>query len=236
VTQEDTADHPGEAESASVDRLQAENEALRAELERLRAQYEAPVDPRPTAKAEGRKANPESFALVGPGPSVPDQEGPSDEAWDSLGALLCQSLEEGRPGTRWRFYREVELIPEGMTFFYAQEVLLRMWGDGPSNPNPPDPQAYRRLTPSEREQRDVVLDTELRRIDESLKRAQCLHDEGHAVASIGLLKYVDLLLARFHLARARDQAGDSAWEDGLRDSARDAEVEAWVATQLAETG
>jgi hypothetical protein len=236
VAQEDTGNHPGETESASVDRLRAENDALRADLERVRAQYEVPVDPRPRVEVEGRKPKPERFALVGPEPCAPDEEGPPDEAWDSLGAMLCQFLEEGRPGTRWSYYRDVELVPEGMTFFYAQEALLRMWGDGPSNPNPPDPQAYRRLTPSERELRDVVLDTELRRIDESLKRAQSLHDEGHAVASIGLLKYVDLLLARFHLARARDQAGDSAWEDGLRDSARDAEVEAWVATQLAETG
>ena len=48
-----------------------------------------------------------------------------------------------------------------------------------------------------------------------------------------LLKYVDLLLARFNLALARAEAGDADWQEALSDPDRDAEVEAWVAAQVA---
>jgi hypothetical protein len=92
------------------------------------------------------------------------------------------------------------LVPEGETFFYAHELLRRMWGEAPGNPDPPEPQAYRRLTPAEQDERDLVLLAELRRVDETLERSQALHAEGHEVAAVGLLKYVDLLLARFNLA------------------------------------
>jgi hypothetical protein len=57
--------------------------------------------------------------------------------------------------------------------------------------------------------------------------------EGHEVAAVGLLKYVDLLLARFNLALARAEAGDANWQEALNDPDRDAEVEARVAAQVA---
>jgi hypothetical protein len=51
--------------------------------------------------------------------------------------------------------------------------------------------------------------------------------------SVRLLKYVDLLLARFNLALTRAEAGDAGWQDVLNDPDHDAEVEAWVAAQVA---
>jgi hypothetical protein len=47
------------------------------------------------------------------------------------------------------------------------------------------------------------LQAALRRVDETLERSQALRAEGHDVAAVGLLKYVDLLLARFNPALAR---------------------------------
>jgi hypothetical protein len=106
-------------------------------------------------------------------------------------------------------------------------------GRGSGNPDPPKPQAYRRLTAAEQDERDSVLQAALRRVDETLERSQTLHAEGHDVAAVGLLKYVDLLLARFNLALARADAGDAGWQDVLDDAERDAEVEAWVTAQVA---
>lgn len=80
---------------------------------------------------------------------------------------------------------------------------------------------------------DRILRTALRRVDDALERSQKLHEEGHFVAAVGLLKYVDLLLARFNLALAGVRAGDGRWQDELHDTDRDAEFEAWVASQVA---
>lgn len=72
-----------------------------------------------------------------------------------------------------------------------------------------------------------MLQAALRRVDETLERSEALHAEGHEVAAVGLLKYVDLLLARFNLALARAEAGNADWREALSDPDRDAEVEAW---------
>src|SRR5215208_4918328 len=93
-------------------------------------------------------------------------------------------------------------------------------------------QAYRRLTPAEQDERDLVLEASLRRADERLERCQALHAEGHEVAAVGLLRYVDLLLARFNLAPGRAKAGDAGWEELVDDADRDADIEAWVAAQV----
>lgn len=220
-------------ESTPEGRLRAENAALRAELERMRARYEAPIEPPVQKKKAASAKEPERFVLVGPGPRKPEEHGPPDEAWDALGQTLCRILEERRPGSRWNYYRDEQLVPEGVTFFYAYEALRRMWGEGPGNPDPPEPQAHRRLTAAEQNERDSVLQAALRRIDETLERSQTLHAEGHDVAAVGLLKYVDLLLARFNLALAHAEAGKAGWKDILHDPDRDAEIEAWVAAQVA---
>jgi hypothetical protein len=123
-----------------------------------------------------------------------------------------------------------------MTFFYVSEALRKMWGAVAGSPDPPDPQAYRRLTAAEQTERDSVLQAALRRVDETLDRSQALHAEGHAVAAVGLLKYVDLLLARFKLALARAEAGDAGWQRVLDDPDRDAEIEAWGTAQVAGAG
>jgi hypothetical protein len=104
---------------------------------------------------------------------------------------------------KWRYYRGELLVPEGMMFFYAHEALRKMWGESPGNPDPPTPPAYQRLTSAERAERDTVLRSALGRVDEALERSQSLHAQGHVVAAIGLLKYVDLLLARFNFASPR---------------------------------
>jgi hypothetical protein len=80
-----------------------------------------------------------------------------------------------------------------------------MWGESPGNPDPPTPPAYQRLTSAERAERDTVLRSALGRVDEALERSRSLHAQGHVVAAIGLLKCVDLLLARFNLALAQKE-------------------------------
>jgi hypothetical protein len=221
------------AEGAIQERLRAENAALRAELERLRARYEGPVEPPPRTKKAPPEPEPEQFALVGPGKREPDHGGPSDQALDSVGGFLCRTLEERQPGTKWRYYRDELFVPEGVTFFYAHDALRKMWGEGPGNPDPPTPQAYRPLTEAERDERDAVLRSALSRVDEALERSQNLHAQGHVVAATGLLKYVDLLLARFNLALAQAQLGNNQWRDTLDDPERDAEFEAWLEQQVA---
>jgi hypothetical protein len=114
-------------------------------------------------------------------------------------------LEERQSGTKWRYYRGELLVPEGMMFFYAHEALRKMWGESPGNPDPPTPPAYQRLTSAERAEHDTVLRSALGRVDEALERSQSLHGQGHVVAAIGLLKYVDPLLARFNLALAQNE-------------------------------
>jgi hypothetical protein len=215
------------------EQLRAENAALRAELDRLRARSERPLEPAARKKKAPPEPEPEQFALVGPGKREPDHRGPSDEALDSVGEMLCRTLEQRQPGTRWRYYRDELLVPEGVTFFYAHDALRKMWGDSPGNPDPPTPQAFRRLTEAERDERDAVLRSALSRVDDALERSQSLHAEGHVVAATGLLKYVDLLLARFNLALAQAQSGNSQWQDTLEDSERDAEFEAWLEQQVA---
>ena len=59
---------------------------------------------------------PEQFALVGPGEREPNRSGPSDEALDSVGRLLCRMFEERQPGMKWRYDRGELLVPEGMMF------------------------------------------------------------------------------------------------------------------------
>lgn len=108
-----------------------------------------------------------------------------------------------------------------------------MWGHSPGNPDPPTPQAFRRLTEVERDERDTVLRSVLSRVDDALERSQNLHAAGHVVAATGLLKYVDLLLARFNLALAQAQSGNSEWQETLDDLQRDAEFEAWLEQQVA---
>jgi hypothetical protein len=120
-----------------------------------------------------------------------------------------------------------------MTFFYAHDALRKMWGDSPGNPDPPPPQAYRRLTTAERDERDTVLRAALNRVDDALQRSQNLHAQGDVAAAGGLLKYVDLLLARFNLALAQANAGNSEWKDTLNDSEGEAEFEAWLEKQIA---
>jgi hypothetical protein len=89
------------------------------------------------------------------------------------------------------------------------------------------------LTSAERDERDTVLRYALDRVDEALERSQSLHAQGHVVAATGLLKYVDLLLARFNLALAQEQSGNNRWQDTLDDPDRDAEFEAWLGEQVA---
>jgi hypothetical protein len=218
------------ADSPAEEQLRAENAALRAELERLRTRYEGPVEP-PSRTKKPPQPELEEFALVGRGEREPDHHGPSDEALDSVGEHLCRMLEERQAGTRWRYYRNDLLVPQGMTFFYAHDALRKMWGDSPGNPDPPKPQAYQRLTAAERDGRDTVLRAALNRVDDALERSQSLQAQGHAVAAVGLLKYVDLLLARFNLALAQAHAGNSEWKDTLNDSEREAEFETWLAKQ-----
>jgi hypothetical protein len=43
-----------------------------------------------------------------------------------LARTLCRSLEARRPESRWSYYRDVRLVPEGMTFFYAHEPLRKI--------------------------------------------------------------------------------------------------------------
>jgi hypothetical protein len=142
-------------------------------------------------------------------------------------------LEGRQPGTNWRYYRDELLVPEGVTFFYAHDALRKMWGEDPGNPAPPTPQGYRRLTAAERDERDTVLRSALGRVDDALDRSQNLHAHGHDVAATGLLRYVDLLLARFNLAFARAQSGNCHWQDSLNDTESDAEFEAWLEQQVA---
>jgi hypothetical protein len=228
----DDADQPAAADDAAVERLRAENGALRAELERLRARYETPIESPARKTKEPAEPEPEQFALVGPGDTTRDDRGLSDEALDSVGELLCRMLAERQPGTRWRYYRNERLVPEGVTFFYAHEALRKMWGETPGNPDTPTPRAYRRLTAAEQDERDSLLRAALARVDEALQRSQDLHAAGHVVAAVALLKYVDQLLARFNLALAQAQAGDDHWQDALEDPERDAEFEAWLAAQV----
>lgn len=106
---------------------------------------------------------------------------------------------------KWRYYRGELLVPEGMMSFYAHEALRKMRGESPGNPDPPTPPAYQRLTSADRAERDTVLRSALGHVDEGLERSQSLRAQGHVVAAIGLLKYVDLLLARFNLALAQNE-------------------------------
>lgn len=223
-------DRREEREPELLDRLRAENAALRGELERMRARYEAPIEPPAPTKAPTAE-EPDRFALVGPGPKQ-SEAGPPAETWDAVGATLCRILEGRRPESRWSYYRDVRLVPEGMTFFSAHEALRKMWGTTQADADPPEPKAYRRLTEAERGEQDGVLQAALRRVDETLERSEALHAEGHEVAAVGLLKYVDLLLARFNLALARAEAGNADWREAVSDPNRDAEVEAWVAAQV----
>jgi hypothetical protein len=62
-------------------------------------------------------------------------------------------------------------------------------------PDPLEPQAYRRLPSAEQDERDSALQAALRRVDETVEQSQTLYAEGHDAAAVGLLKYVDLLLA-----------------------------------------
>jgi hypothetical protein len=200
---------PGTGRSRNEEQLPAENEALRADVERLRARYERPVQP-PVRETKVRpEPEPEQFALVGPGDRERDRPGPSDEA-------------------RWSYYRDQLLVPDGVTFFYAHDALRKMWGETPGNPEPHTPRAYRRMTAAERKVRDTVLQAALSRVDEALERSQNLHAQGNVVGAGGLLKYVDLLLARFNLALARAQAGNRHWQDTLNESECDAEFERWL--------
>jgi hypothetical protein len=114
--------------------VRSENAALRAQLERLRARYEGAVEPPPRTKKPIPEPEPEQFALVGPGEREPNRSGPSDEALDSVGRLLCRMFEERQPGMKWRYYRGELLVPEGMMFFYAHEALRKIWGESPGNP------------------------------------------------------------------------------------------------------
>ena len=166
--------------------LQAENAALRAELDRLRARYEGPWEPPPIKKESSPEPEPEQFALVGPGKRV--HRGPSDEALDSVDEMLCRTLQERQLGTRWRYYRDELLVPEGVTFFYAHDALRKMWGETPGDPDPPAPQAFRRLTEAERDERDGVFRSALSRAEAALERSEKLHAEGHVVADTGLLR------------------------------------------------
>jgi hypothetical protein len=218
-----------------VEQLRNENAALRAEVERLRARYEEPIKPPARRRKSTPEPEPEELALVGPGDRVSDRLGPSDEAADSVGEMLCRMLEERQPGTRWRYYRDQQLVPEGVTFFHAHEALRKMWGETPGNPDPPTPQAYRRPTSEEREERDAVLRAALSRVDDALERSQNFYAQGQVAAAGGLLKYVDLLLARFNLALAEAQAGKDDWKDTLNDPERDADIEAWLAQRVAPT-
>jgi hypothetical protein len=207
---------PGTGRSRNEEQLPAENEALRADVERLRARYERPVQP-PVRKTKVRpEPEPEQFALVGPGDRERDRPGPSDEA-------------------RWSYYRDQLLVPDGVTFFYAHDALRKMWGETPGNPEPHTPRAYRRMTAAERKVRDTVLQAALSRVDEALERSQNLHAQGNVVGAGGLLKYVDLLLARFNLALARAQAGNRHWQDTLNESECDAEFERWRTQQAPST-
>jgi hypothetical protein len=212
-------------------RLQAENEALQAEVERLRARYERAVEPPKRTKKAPPEPKPEPFALVGPGKRKPDRPEPSDDALDSVGDMLCRLLEERQPGTQWRYYRDEFLVPDGVTFFYAHEALRKMWGNTGGNPDPPTPQAFRRSTAAERDERHTVFSTALSRVDDALRRSQSLYAEGYHVSAVGLLKYVDLLLARFNLALAQSRAGNTDWQKTLNDPERDAKFEAWVSRQ-----
>lgn len=117
-------DRREERERELLDRLRAENAALRGELERMRARYDAPIEPPAPTKAATAK-EPERFALVGPGPKH-SEAGPPEQTWDAVGATLCRSLEARRPESRWSYYRDVRLVPEGMTFFYAHEPLRKI--------------------------------------------------------------------------------------------------------------
>jgi hypothetical protein len=213
--------------------LRQENLALRAEVERLRTRYEGPVTLSAPAKDAAPEPEPEQLALVGAGERARDRGAPSDEALDSVGETLCRMLEERQPGVRWRYYRDEQLVPEGVTFFYANEALRKMWGDAPGNPAPPTPQAYRRLTSAEREARDAIFQAELSRVDDALERSESFYSQGHVVAAGGLLKYVDLRLARFNLALAQAQAAKDDWQETLNDTERDDEFEAWLAQQIA---
>jgi hypothetical protein len=81
-----------------------------------------------------------------------------------------------------------------------------------------------------------VLHAALHHVDDTLARSQTLYGRGQEVAAVGLLKYADVLLARFNLAHARANAGDGGWRDALSDPVRDAELETWVTAQIAGTG
>jgi hypothetical protein len=223
---------PLEDRASTVEALRAENAALRAELERIRVRYEAPADPPVRPEETATDNGPEQIALVGPGLGRLDGDSPSDEAWDRLGPILCRSLEEHDLERRWSYYRDERLVPEGVTFFFAHEALRRMFGRSPEN-DPSDPQAYRRLTASEWGERESVLQAALGRVTETLERSQRLHQQRYEMAALGLLKYAGVLLARFNLALARARVGDASWREALDDFARDSEVEAWVAAQVA---
>jgi hypothetical protein len=63
-----------------------------------------------------------------------------------------------------------------------------------------------------------------------------LYGRGQELAAVGLMKYADVLLARFNLALARMNVGDAGWRDALSDPIRDAEFETWLAAQTAGAG
>ena len=200
----------------------------------MRQRYEEP--PPVAVPSPAIEPEPERYALVGPGEQASTGTGPSAETWHRLGTILCGMLETRRPGSRWVYYHDEALVPEGMTFFYAGQALGKLWGGTKDDPDPPVPPAYRRLTQAERDERDTVLGEALQRVDATLERSERFHAEGHEVAAVGLLKYVDLQLARFNFALARAQAGESEWQDVLKETERDREFEAWVSEQLATEG
>jgi hypothetical protein len=39
--------------------------------------------------------------------------------------MLSRMLGQRRPGTRWRYYHDEQLVPEAVTFFYAHEALRK---------------------------------------------------------------------------------------------------------------
>jgi hypothetical protein len=131
-------DRREERESA-VERLRAENAALHAELERMRAQYEVLLDPPARGEKSEAAKEPELFALVGPGSRRSEEDRSPDRLWDSAGPTLCRILERRNPESRWRYYRDERLVPEGVTYFNALEALRKLWGERPGNSDPAGP-------------------------------------------------------------------------------------------------
>jgi hypothetical protein len=173
--------------------------------------------------------------LVGLGERKRDHPGPSDDALDSVGEMLCRMLEERKPGTRWSYYRDQQLVPEGVTFFYAHEALRKMWGETPGNPDPQTPQAYLRMTAAERDERDAVLRAALAASTRRLSDLRPCTRRGTSSPRLGSSSTSISCSPASNLAVAQAQAGNSQWQDALDDPERDAEFEKWLAQQLPST-